>query len=222
MLQAAIDGNTKEVELQQAINEAVAIHGEEHKDIITKILTENQALQDQKTEIDKNAEAAEALKNKFARIGQEIEDGIVSNLTDAVMGTQTLAQAAINVLEQMRRKLVELAIQKAIAGIGGPIGGFFQSILPFAEGGRPPVGRASIVGERGPELFVPSVAGTVIPNHQLGGGGSVNNVVVNVDASGTEVEGDDELSNQLGKLVGLAVQQELIKQQRAGGLLSKA
>jgi len=71
-------------------------------------------------------------------------------------------------------------------------------------------------------LFVPSVAGTIVPNNQLGGGGSVNNVVVNVDASGTEVEGNDESSNQLGKLVGLAVQQELVKQQRAGGLLYKA
>jgi len=47
-------------------------------------------------------------------------------------------------------------------------------------------------------------------------------VVVNVNASDTEVEGDNESSNQLGRLVGLAVQQELIKQQRAGGLLSKA
>jgi len=37
----------------------------------------------------------------------------------------------------------------------------------FADGGDPPVGRASIVGERGPELFVPRTAGTIIPNNQL-------------------------------------------------------
>jgi hypothetical protein len=46
----------------------------------------------------------------------------------------------------------------------------------FAEGGRPPVGVPSIVGERGKELFVPDVPGTIIPNHQLAaagiGGGS--------------------------------------------------
>ena len=59
----------------------------------------------------------------------------------------------------------------------------------------------------------------VTPNSALGGS---TNIVVNVDASGTEVEGDNESSNQLGKLVGLAVQQELVKQQRAGGLLSRA
>jgi hypothetical protein len=49
----------------------------------------------------------------------------------------------------------------SIAGIG--------KILGFANGGRPPVGRASIVGERGPELFVPSVPGEVIPNYKLAG-----------------------------------------------------
>ena len=56
--------------------------------------------------------------------------------------------------------------------------------LNFANGGNPPVGRASIVGERGPELFVPDSAGTVIPNHEMGGA----NVVVNVDASGSSAE----------------------------------
>ena len=221
LLQAAIDGNTKEVELQHAINEAVAIYGDEHKDIITKILTENQGLKDQKTEIDKNAEAAEELKGKFAAMGQEIEDGIVQNLTDAVMGTKTLAEAAINVLDRMKRKLVELAIQKAFAGIGGPIGGFLQSLFPRANGGQVSANQPYMVGERGREMFVPSTSGKIIPNNQLGGG--VTNVInVSVDASGTEAQGDEATSSQLGKLIGLAVQQELVKQSRAGGLLSRA
>ena len=220
LLQAAIDGNTKEVELQHAINEAVAIYGDEHRDIITKILTENQGLKDQKTEIDKNAEAAEELKGKFAAMGQEIEDGIVQNLTDAVMGTKTLAEAAINVLDRMKRKLVELAIQKAFAGIGGPIGGFLQTLFPRANGGQVSANQPYMVGERGREMFVPSTSGKIIPNNQLGGG-TTNVINVSVDASGTEAQGDEATSSQLGKLIGLAVQQELVKQTRAGGLLSR-
>ena len=39
----------------------------------------------------------------------------------------------------------------------------------FADGGRPPVGMPSIVGEEGPELFVPDSAGEIIPNNKLGG-----------------------------------------------------
>ena len=40
----------------------------------------------------------------------------------------------------------------------------------FADGGRPPLGVPSIVGERGPEMFIPDQAGKIVPNHQLAGG----------------------------------------------------
>ena len=89
--------------------------------------------------------------------------------------------------------------------------------LNFANGGNPPVGRASIVGERGPELFVPNSAGTIIPNHDLGGG---TNIVVNVDASGSSVEGDEDRGRELGRLISVAVQSELVQQKRPGGLLA--
>ena len=183
-------------------------------------------------------------------IGQGIEQGIVSNLTDAVMGTQTLAQAAVNVLNQLKRKLVEVAIQRAVSGIGNRVGGFlgglfggrgggglfsggggsgvkFGSVnlglssgLGFANGGRPPVGRASLVGERGPEMFVPSTAGTIIPNNKLGGG-TTNIVNVSVDASGSAVSGNNQDAQALGNVIGAAIRAELIKEKRAGGLLSR-
>ena len=57
------------------------------------------------------------------------------------------------------------------AQYGSAIGGM------FANGGSPPMGVPSIVGERGPELFVPSVPGMIIPNHQMNkmmGGGGMN------------------------------------------------
>ena len=90
----------------------------------------------------------------------------------------------------------------------------------FANGGRPPVGRASLVGERGPELFVPNSAGTIIPNHELGGMGGSTNIVVNVDASGSNVEGDEDEGRALGIALSAAIETELIKQKRPGGLLA--
>ena len=100
--------------------------------------------------------------------------------------------------------------------VAGP--GFFSGgMIPgFANGGRPSVGRPSIVGERGPELFVPDRAGTIVPNHALGG----SNIVVNVDASGSSVEGDAQQSKALGQALGAAVKAELIKQKMPGGLLA--
>ena len=95
----------------------------------------------------------------------------------------------------------------------------FTAGLPgFANGGNPPVNKPSIVGERGPELFVPRSSGTIIPNDKMMGGTS--NVVVNVDASGSKVEGDSDRASQFGKAIGAAIQAELIKQKRPGGLLA--
>jgi len=178
---------------------------------------------------------ADLLKEKFMEIGQGIEQGIVSNLTDAVMGTKTLAQAATSVLNDLKRKLVEVAIQRAVSGIGNFFGNALSGLfggggghsflgapmlapvsgLKFADGGRPPVGRASLVGERGPELFVPDRAGTIIPNNAMGS----TNIVVNVDASGSSVEGDRD-GQQFGEALATAIQSEIVKQKRSGGLLA--
>ena len=75
---------------------------------------------------------------------------------------------------------------------------------------------AYLVGERGPELFMPGRSGTIVPGGGMGGA----NVTVNVDANGTSVQGDQAQAKQLGVAVSAAVQAELVKQQRPGGLLS--
>lgn len=49
----------------------------------------------------------------------------------------------------------------------------------FADGGRPPVGKPSVVGEQGAEIFVPDGGGTIIPNDKIGGGGVTVNVGIN-------------------------------------------
>jgi len=77
-------------------------------------------------------------------------------------------------IAKMIAKTAILAGLLQLTGLGTAktFGGNFMNILGFADGGRPPVGRPSIVGERGPELFVPGSSGTIIPNHALGGGGA--------------------------------------------------
>jgi phage-related minor tail protein len=96
---------------------------------------------------------------------------------------------------------------------------FNASVLKYrAEGGPVSAGSPYIVGERGPELFVPGRSGTIVPNNKMGGDNM--SVVVNVDAKGTSVQGNDQTGNQLGRVISAAVQQELIKQKRPGGLLA--
>lgn len=91
-------------------------------------------------------------------------------------------------------------------------------LFPFANGGAIGTG---LMGEAGPEAIMPLQRG---PNGKLGvmsTGGGTTNVVVNVDATGgSSVQGDDDKANQLGKVISAAVQSELIKQKRPGGLLA--
>lgn len=61
----------------------------------------------------------------------------------------------------------------------------FNGIQPLATGGPAEAGHPYLVGEKGPELMVPSTSGTIIPNHALGGA-SVNltyNIAPGVSAS---------------------------------------
>ena len=108
--------------------------------------------------------------------------------------------------------------QRASAMTGIPMdlpAGSFN--ITRASGGPVKGGTGYLVGERGPEMFTPGVSGMITPNHALGG---TTNVVVNVDASGSSVEGDEEQGRELGRIISAAIQSELIKQKRPGGMLA--
>lgn len=88
----------------------------------------------------------------------------------------------------------------AALGLASSFGGF------FAGGGSPPMGKVSVVGERGPELFVPKVPGTIIPNGGFGG----NSTHLNVYAPGATAETvmmiRRELANAAPHIVAAATQ----------------
>ena len=230
LIQGSIDGNREEIELQHAINDAVEIHGEHNRQKITDILTANAGLEDQAKKTKEVTTAAESLKDKFKQIGETVRTDLVNNLTDAIMGAKSFGDAMRGVLDNIKRQLIQLALNKAIEGIGkalmpkGGGGGFFSGLFgKRARGGPVSAGGAFLVGEKGPEILqMGSKGGNIIPNSALGGGGdSVTNMVtVNVDASGSSVQGSTTDAQQLGQVIGQAVQAQLIKEKRAGGLLA--
>ena len=231
LIQGSIDGNREEIELQHAINDAVAIHGEHNREQITQILEANKALEDQKEAIEENGKATDTLKDKFKQIGESVRSDLVGNLREAINGSQSFGEALGNVLNNLKNKLLDIALDKAISGIGNAIsggkgfgGGFLSGLFgKRARGGPVSAGGAFVVGERGPELLqMGSKGGNIIPNSQLGGGGggTTNMVTVNVDASGSSVQGNSADAQQLGQVIGQAVKAQLIKEKRAGGLLA--
>ncbi len=168
-------------------------------------------------------EQAEQLKALYSDIGMTIKSGVVDAIRGAIDGTKSLGEVAANVLNNIANKILDVAVNMALFGAmsgtgtgGGLLGGLFGG--GKAAGGPVAGGTTYMVGERGPELFTPSRSGSIIPNDAMGGGGT--SVVVNVDASGSNVQGDQAQGRQLGVAISAAVQAELVKQQRPGGLLA--
>ena len=198
----------EEAQIQQQIMDITeGLNAEELKLLETQGLSVR-ALVEKRNAAKDIIEEAQKVNNLFSSIGQTIETGLVDAIEGAIQGTKTLGEVASSVFAQIQRSLLQFGVNSLLGAIGIP---------GFANGGRPPVGRPSIVGERGPELFVPDRAGTIIPNNQLGGS---TNVVVNVDASGSSIEGDEDRGRELGRLISVAVQSEIVQQQRPGGLLA--
>ena len=160
-------------------------------------------------------DSTKGIKTKFEEIGDSIGSGISDALVGAINQTKSLGEAAKNIVNDLANSLLRLGINTLLKSTGF---GIFSNLPGFASGGRPPLGRPSIVGEKGPELFVPSTAGTIIPNNKIGS--STTNVVVNVDASGSSVEGDEQRGNEFGEQLAAAVQAVIINEKRVGGLLS--
>lgn len=175
-----------------------------------KLAFQNQQNREAKRIEEERARQAKVLNDLYEQVGNTISTAIVDSLMQAKSATEALS----GVLNNVANQLLQLGVNTLLKSTGL---GIFSALPGFANGGRPAVGRPSVVGERGPELFVPDRAGTIIPNGAMGGA----NVTVNVDASGSSVQGDGPSAQQLGKAIGAAVQAELIKQKRPGGLLTR-
>ena len=102
-----------------------------------------------------------------------------------------------NFVDMLRRMVAELmaraalmAFLTAVAGGGGPLATFANVLLSGGrrERGGPVMSRQPyMVGERGPEMFVPHGAGRIVPNNQLqGGGGAMVTVNINAEDPGAE------------------------------------
>lgn len=213
LMQARLNGNEAEVLLNQQIRDLKAQYPGLNEADVRTTLEKTNALKQQ-------VDAATQLKQLYADIGSTIKTGVVEAIQGAINGTKSLQEVANNLLSSIANKLLDVAVNFALFGAmsgtgtgGGLLGGLFKK---RAMGGSVTAGQPYLVGERGPELFMPGRSGGIAPAGGFGGA----NVVVNVDASGTSVQGNQPDAAALGRVVGAAVQAELIKQKRPGGLLA--
>ena len=164
--------------------------------------------------------------------GRASADAIGDFVIDGKASFSDLANSILRDIARMvAYKTITEPLLKVVTGatggggglLGEMLGGFFGGIFGGgrATGGPVVPGQYYVVGENGPEVLVPGMSGTVIPNGGMGGG-STSNVVVNVDASGSSVSGDKAEAAELGRRIESAVRSVLMVEQRPGGLLSGA
>jgi hypothetical protein len=102
---------------------------------------------------------------------------------------------------------------------GGLAGfGLTTPILGRAVGGPVTSGTPYVVGERGPELFVPGASGSIVPNSALGGGTVVNGGI-NITVENTGDRLGPEAQKQIARQVQTIVMGTLVNERRSGGVL---
>jgi len=167
----------------------------------------------QDTFVLKELERQEQMEKMFvtmaesARRTQEVFDSVWGNLGSAIdnfvktgkLNMKDFARSVIQDLIAIQMKAAALRFLGAMFGSFGNVGANGASGLgtgvtgfgsSYAEGGSPTPNTVNLVGENGPELFVPRTAGTIIPNHDLGKMGSTttvtNNYINAIDAKSFE------------------------------------
>ena len=237
LLEAKILGKEKEVALDMKVEEKTRGMTPEIAAGVEQRIRGNAALQetiDKTKDLNTNTEKTNTL---FESIKSTVETGLTNAIMGLIDGTKSLGDSLSGVLRQMASLFLRAGIGSfgsggepgtGLLGLFAKGGVFAQNnVVPFAYGGVvnrptlfPMANGMGLMGEAGPEAIMPLRRGR---GGRLGvesAGGGATNVNVSVDASGSSVEGNGDQAAQLGKAIGIAVQQELIKQKRPGGLLT--
>lgn len=153
-----------------------------------------------KTPLEELKEKAEDTFGNMQDIGVRSINRLEDSIMGVIDGTKSLKDAFSDMARSILSDLIRMQIQESITGplsgflsrglgslFGGGGGGFASGFagapaLGFADGGVTSSRRPYLVGERGPEMFVPNMTGRVVPTKALGGGEVTVNVINNTGA----------------------------------------
>ena len=159
--------------------------------------------------INKFNSANDDVRTKMEEITTTTLGSFSDALTNAAMGTGNLKDAFKSMIKNMVAQLIQFyiidrltgGIASALFGVkraasGGGGGGGVAAPTARAIGGPVQAGSPYMVGERGPEMFVPNQSGSIVPNKKMGGGVTVIN---NVDARGSGADVDQKIKSAMAQ-----------------------
>jgi hypothetical protein len=131
------------------------------------------------------------------RFAENVQDTLGQGLYDAMSGNfKNIGDAFAQMITRMVAEAAAAELARALfgdisktGGTGGFLGGLVSSVFSGfrADGGPVEAGRAYVVGERGPEMFMPRTSGMVMSNEALGAarrGGDTNHFNIAVSSNG--------------------------------------
>ena len=159
-------------------------------------------------------------------IKEDIEVEWVTNQT--IIGKSAedaFREFAASFLQEIAKMILQQTILNSLQSATGG-SGIFGSIIGgiagmLAGGGKATGNKSYIVGEEGPEIFTPSSSGIVTPNHELGGGGSVNvvnNITIDQGAEGSDQE-KQRFADQTARAITAKIKEVIGQERRFGGIL---
>jgi len=198
--------------------------GDEQKSVLGGM---KDALEEYRT---KAADVAGQVKNAMGNALQGMEDALVNFV---MTGKLAFGDLARSILADITRIVIRSAIISPLLGsfgikVGSANGNVFQGgeVQKYAYGGvvnRPTVfpmkNGMGLMGEAGAEAIMPLKRGSDGKLGVMSQGGGSNVVNVSVDAGNTNAQGNNAKAQQLGKMIGHAIQAELVKQKKPGGIL---
>jgi len=201
-----------------------------------EILSQNIALEEQE-------KILKGMENIRSTVESSMNNAFMSIVDGSKSAKEAFADMAKAILASIAKMIIELLVMKAIQATigffgGGPVpagrNGMISEAAPGARRGGILQGYSTGGIARGRQAGYPAIlhgteAVVPLPNKKeipvdiRGGTGDVNNISITVNSDGTtrqDGSGSSEQSKQLGKAISAAVQDELHKQKRPGGILS--
>ena len=128
------------------------------------------------------------LDSIFTNTFNNFSDTLADSLMTGKFAFKDFARSVIRDIARMIAKQQALILLQRVSGFfGGNLFGFnIGGLIPKANGGGVNAGQSYLVGEKGPEMFVPNQSGTIIPNKEVGGTTNINFTINTVDAQGVD------------------------------------
>ena len=192
---AAIDRQLKAGTISQSLAES------RMSEYLDRILPEVEVT-GKKTPVQEFKKATDQMQEFAKAAAESIQSSFADFLFDPFKnGLKGMLSGFLNVIRRMIAEAAAATILQSLfggfVGGGGFLGALAGALIPRAMGGSVSAGTPYLVGERGPEMFVPGTSGNIVPNNKMGG--VTVSPVYNIDARGASADLQDALPGILAE-----------------------